>query len=119
MWFPSLVVSREPPTSCTAVRHHLQHHGVGGRDESPGPERPTAPAQLLHGVGVAVVHIQVVIATGGVGLQVKHAEGKHDNVALGDLGIMGCRREGAKSQRLCYTILFFLSLFYFYRDSAH
>lgn len=86
MRFSGAEVGQEPSSSGAFVRHHLQHHGVGGGDERAGPEGATEPAQLLHQAGVAVVDVQVVVAAGGVGLQVEEAEGQHDHVALGDLG---------------------------------
>lgn len=85
MWFSSIEVSQEAPPSSLRVAPHLQHYGVSGGDESTRPERSTEPPQLLHHVGVAIVHIQVVIATHGVSLQVKNAEREHDHIALWDL----------------------------------
>lgn len=85
MWLPGTEVGQESSSSGGLIRHHLQHHGVGGRDQGPRPERPAEAAQLLHQAGVAVVDVQVVVAAGGVGLQVEEAEGYHDHVALWDL----------------------------------
>lgn len=85
MWLSSTEVGQESSSSGGFVRHHLQHHGVGGGDQSPGPERAAETAQLLHQAGVAVVDVQVVVAAGGVGLQVEEAEGYHDHVAFWDL----------------------------------
>lgn len=97
MWFSSIEVSKEAPPSSLRVRHHLQHHGVGGGDESTRPERSTEPPQFLHHVGVAIVHIQVVIATHGVGLHVEDAEGEHNHIAFWDLEFRE-RAEKALSQ---------------------
>ena len=101
MRLPPAEVSHEAPPPGAGVRHHLQHHGVGGGEERPRPERSAEAAQLLHRVGVAVVNVQVVVATRGVGLQVEEAEGEHDHVALGDLqgllwGVWGERRGGGE-----------------------
>lgn len=78
-------VRQKSSSSGGFIRHHLQHHGVGGRDESAGPERAAETAQLLHQAGVAVVDVQVVVAAGGVGLQIEEAEGDHDHVTFRDL----------------------------------
>lgn len=85
VWLPRAEVSQKASSSRGVVRHHLQHHGVGGGDERPGPERPAETAQLLHQARVTVVDVQVVVATGGVGLDVEEAEGEHDHMTLGDL----------------------------------
>ena len=74
MWLPCVKGSEKASSSCAVVRHHLQHHGVGGGDEGARPERPTETAQLLHQARVTIVHVQVVIPTGGVSLHVKEAE---------------------------------------------
>ena len=85
MWLPCAEGSQKPPPSGGLVRHHLQHHGVGGGDEGAGPERPAETTQLLHQAGVAVVDVEVVVAAGGVGLHVEEAERQHDHVTLWDL----------------------------------
>lgn len=85
MRLPCTEGSQEASSSRGVVRHHLQHHGVGGGDEGAGSERPAETAELLHQTRVAVVDVQVVVATGGVSLQVEEAERQHDYVALGDL----------------------------------
>ena len=64
------------------VGDHLQHHGVAGGDQRAWPEGSTEATQLLHHVGVAVVGVQVVVATEGVRLHVHHAERQHDHVAF-------------------------------------
>lgn len=85
MWLSTAEESQEATPSSARVRHHLQHHQVGGGDESPGPERSAEAAQLLHRVRVTVVHVHVVIATGRVSLQVEDTELEHDHLTLWNL----------------------------------
>lgn len=75
MGLSCLVVGYKSPSSSGRIRHHVQHHGVRGGHESTWPEGSAEAAQLLHHVGVAIVNVQVVIATEGVSLQVEDPEG--------------------------------------------
>lgn len=85
MWLPRAEESNKASSSSRFVGHHIQHHGVGGGDDCAGPERPTETTQLLHQSGVTIVDVQVVVATGGVGLHVEEAERQHDDMTLWDL----------------------------------
>lgn len=85
MWFPCAEGGQEASSSSGVVRHHLQHHGVGGGDEGAGPERPAETTQLLNQARVTVVDVQVVVPTGGVGLHIEEAEREHDHMTLWDL----------------------------------
>lgn len=85
VWLPGAKGSQESSSSCGFIRHHLQHHGVGGGDEGTWSERPAEAAQFLHQTGVTVVDVEVVVAAGGVCLQVKEAEREHDHVTFRDL----------------------------------
>lgn len=85
MWLPGTEGGQKASSSGSIIRYHLQHHGVGGGDESPWSKRPAEAAQLLHQTGVTVVDVQVVVATGGVGLHVEEAEREHDHMTLWDL----------------------------------
>lgn len=89
MWFSSTEKGQEPSSSPAGVRHHLHHHGVGGGDERSRAERPAEAAQFLHRVRVTIVHVQVVIATGGVSLHIKDTELEHDHLALWDTDVPG------------------------------
>lgn len=85
MWLPGAEGSQESSSAGGFIRHHLQHHGVGGGDEGAWSERPAEAAQLLHQTGVTVVDIEVVVAAGGVRLHVEEAEREHDHMTLGHL----------------------------------
>lgn len=87
------------------VRHHLQHHGVGGGDDGARPERPTEAPQLLHQAGVTVVDVQVVVTTGGVGLHVEEAEGQHHHVTLWDLEKTMCLAVVASGEEELWSIM--------------
>lgn len=85
MRLPPVKVAEEAAAPGGRVRHHLHHHGVGGGDQSAWTERPTEATQLLHRVGVTVIHVHVVISTQRVRLQVEEPEGQHHHAPLRDL----------------------------------
>lgn len=80
MWLSTTEESQEATPSPARVRHHLQHHEVGGGHKRSRPERSTEAAQLLYHIRVTVVHIHVVIATGRISLQVEETELEHDHL---------------------------------------
>lgn len=82
MWLSSAEVGQEASAASASICHHVNHHEVGGGDDGAGPERSAEAAELLRRVRVPVVHVHVVITTGGVGFQVENAELEHHHMTL-------------------------------------
>lgn len=85
MWFCASKVGEETPPPGSWVWLHVQHHGVGGGDERAWTKCPAEATQLLHCVGVPVIHVHKIVSAQSVGLQIKNPKGERDHIAIWDL----------------------------------